>query len=212
VDRLKDVMSPTQNQARSTRFVNAVNANPVGMLVILSAIYFAVTFTQASIRLFWFDEFITFYIAKLNSASAIWNALAQGVDPNPPLTHLLVMWSMRAFGPGEVAVRLPSILAGWTGMLCLYLFLRGRLPVLYTTIGVLFFMATAAFDYSFEGRSYALTLAFSMLSLLMWRNSVEGRHAGWSAVGLALALAGGISAFGSHWQPAQYRCCSICRW
>jgi hypothetical protein len=147
----------------------------------------------ALIKLLWADEFITFYIAKLNNARAIWDALSLGADPNPPGSHLLVMWSMRLFGDSALAVRVPAILASFLGIVCLFLFLKKRVPVIYAAAGACFFMSTAAFNYSYESRSYALMLGFAMLSLVMWQSSVEGRHPYWSSVGLALALAAGLS-------------------
>lgn len=180
-------------KCRLARIAEAIDANPARALVALSVLYFAVAFMQAWIRLLWFDEFITFYIAKLNSAAAVWAALARGVDPNPPLTHLLVMWSMRLFGEHEVAVRLPSLLAGWTGIVCLFYFLRRHVTALYAAAGVAYFLGTAGFTYSYDGRSYALMLASSMSSLLAWRVAVEGRRRTLATGALALALAVGIS-------------------
>jgi 4-amino-4-deoxy-L-arabinose transferase-like glycosyltransferase len=187
--------APLQFPARSrlSRLIDALNRNSLRVLLGISALYLAITITQASIRLLWFDEFITFYTAKLNSVRAIWHALANGIDPNPPLTHILVMWSMRIFGDSSLAVRLPAILASGLGLVCLYLFLKKRLPVTYAAVGTLFFMATAAFEYSYESRSYALTLGFAMLSLLSWRWTIEGRHPNRAAAVMAIALELGIS-------------------
>ena len=170
-----------------------MDENALGVLMLLLLSYLAVTLTQASIRLLWFDEFITFYIAKLNSFHAIWNALDRGADPNPPLTHLAAMWSMHWFGENAIAFRLPSIVAGLLGITCLFLLLKRKLPVLYAAIGTLFFMGTAGMDYSYEGRSYALMLAFCISSFLCWRLAVESKHKYVAAAFTALALALGLS-------------------
>lgn len=164
-----------------------------GFLVVFTLSYFALTLTHASIKLLWFDELITLYVARLNAPELIWDALARGTDPNPPLMHLLVMWSMRMFGESELVVRLPAILANWFASVCLFSYLRRRLPVQYAAAGVCFFAATAAFSYSYESRSYALLLAFSIVSLVAWRGVVEGRHPALSAVLLALCVGLGIS-------------------
>lgn len=179
--------------SRWQRAAAAINAHPGRTAAVLSVVYFAIVFTQANIRLLWLDEFITLYIAKLGSARAIWSALANGADPNPPLTHILVMWAIRIFGEHAAIIRLPAILASGLGLACLYAFLLRRLPALYAAAGVCFFMSTAAFDYSFEARSYAFLLGFAMLSLLLWTRAVEGRHRILATVGMALALAAGIS-------------------
>jgi len=172
----------------------AFDKRPWRVFAGISVFYVAAVFTLAWLRHFWFDELITYYIAKINSLSGIWEALARASDPNPPLTHVLVMWSMRIFGGGEVAARLPAILAAFVGVLSLFLFLRKRVPVVYAATGVFFFMATHAFSYSYESRSYAFMLAFAMLSLVLWRAAIEGRRRHLAAISLALTLAAGLSA------------------
>ncbi len=159
----------------------------------LSILYWAIVLVQSTLKLLWLDELITFYVARLGSARAIWNALLRGTDPNPPLIHILSMWAMRVFGQNTFGLRLPAMLASWAGMTGLYLFLRARLSVIFSMIGVCSFMAMAGFDYSCDERSYALLLCFSIASLLLWRQVVDGRNKNLPAIGLALALAAGIS-------------------
>jgi hypothetical protein len=164
------------------------------LLISISIIYFGITIPLASIKLLWLDEFITFYIAELGSVTGIWNALRQGADPNPPLIDLLVLLSSRLFGQSALALRVPAILASWVGVVALFFFLRKRVSPAFAAGGALFFMATPAFDYSYESRSYALLLCFSALSLVAWRSSIESRRPILGAAGLALSLAAGIFA------------------
>ncbi len=173
--------------------VRFLNRNTGLLLLVLGCIYFGITLALSSIKLLWLDEFITFYISRLGNLHAIWGALSRGADPNPPLNYLLVLLSTKLFGQGEIALRLPAILASGAGLLALFIFLRRRVPPIYAAAGVLFFMCTAAFDYSFESRSYALLLGFSALSLVTWRSAIEGRHRVLGAVALALVLAAGLS-------------------
>ena len=175
------------------RIEEAINRRPAVVILSLCASSFAVMAAQAVNKLMWFDEFITFYIAKLGSLRAIWAALARGADPNPPLSHWLASLTMRAFGANSFAARLPFMLAGVAGLFALFAFLRRRIPPLYAATGVLLFMSTAAFDYFFEARSYSLILAFSALSLFFWQEAAEGRRPVWSSVALGVALAAGIS-------------------
>ncbi len=173
--------------------VDAINRNPGRVVLAISLVYFAMAGLLAGLKLLWFDEFITFYVAKLNGVPAIWHALSHGVDPNPPLLHILVMASMRLFGDGPLAVRLPAILGEWIGLFSLYVFLRRRVPTIFAAAGMCFFMATDAFEYSYEGRPYALTLGFAMLSLVAWRSAVEGRYRVLACFALAITLAAGLS-------------------
>jgi hypothetical protein len=200
IDVLEPVSSIASVRGRSqarerwwTRFAAKVNAHPTTVFVVISTIYFGITFTLASIKLLWLDEFITFYISKLGNIRSIWHALSQGADPNPPLNYLLALASTKLFGENAVAARLPGILASWVGLAALYAFLKGRLPALYAATGVFFFMSTAAFDYSFESRSYPLMLGFCALSLILWRWTIEGRRKNWAAVALGVTLAAGLS-------------------
>jgi hypothetical protein len=177
----------------SERVEEAINRRPVALIFSICALGVALMVAQAMNKLMWFDEFITFYIARLGNLHAIWTALENGTDPNPPLSHWIASLSMRAFGANSFAVRLPFMLAGVAGLFALFAFLRRRIPPLYAAAGVLFFMSTAAFDYFFEARSYALTLAFSALSLFFWQEATEGEHPKLSSVALAIVLAAGIS-------------------
>ena len=191
-----EVLAGGRGLSRRTRWQRAagvINSHPLATVASISVFYLIIAFVQANIKLIWLDEFITLYISRLGSVHAIWLALKLGADPNPPLSHILVMWSMRLFGEHAAAIRLPAILFSGMGILCLYFFLLRRLPAMYAASGALFFMSTAAFDYSFEARSYALMLGFAMLSLLLWRFAAEGPHPLLATAGMALALAAGIS-------------------
>ena len=180
-------------QSRWSSWSETLNRRPGIVLISLGVLYFGIVFALSSIKLLWLDEFITYYISKLDSLRSILAALARGADPNPPLNYLLVLASRKLFGESEFALRLPAIMTSWAGIVALFAFLKKRMPPLYAACGALFFMATAAFDYSFEARSYALMLGFCALSLFAWQRSVEGKHKIAAAVGMSLALAAGLS-------------------
>ena len=164
-----------------------------GWLVLVGIVFVILTTIMSGAKLLWFDEFITLYIAKLNRLDAIWDALARAMDPNPPLTHVLVMWSMRIFGEGPYALRLPSVIATLIAGICVYKFLRPRVPAVYAISAMCILGCTRAFEYAFESRGYALLVCFAAVSLLAWTKIVENeRKLLWSVV-LALALAAGIS-------------------
>lgn len=178
---------------RSDRVVAAMDVHPWIVLCGLSLFYFAIVLVQSALKLMWLDELISLYIAKLGSSRAIWSALEQAADPNPPLYHWLSMWTMRVVGQNAFGLRLPAILAGWASMAGVYLFLWRRVPVIFATIGTCSFMAMGGFDYAYEGRPYTLLLCFSIMSLLLWRSTVESDRGTLPAIGLALVLAAGIS-------------------
>jgi hypothetical protein len=173
---------------------SAINRNPVRTLAAIIAFYLAIACAQATTRLLWCDELITLAIARQGSLAAIWRALAAGADPNPPLSHWLVLQSIHVFGQGALAVRLPAILCVLLATVSLWAILRLWVCPGYAAVGVLAFMATRGFDYAYEARSYALLMGFGMTSLAFWLNSTERRGTARlvALAGMTAALALGV--------------------
>jgi hypothetical protein len=173
-----------------------IDRYPLGAFALLTAIYVLVVCAQSSLKLLWLDELITLHIARLGSASAIWHALERGADPNPPITHLLVYYSRLLFGEHEFAYRLPALAGYWIGLLSLFLYLLRQLPATWALAGTVLSMTMAAFDYSYESRSYAIFYGLTMLAMLCWSITVDPTSRKVKNVALAgmiLALAAGIS-------------------
>jgi Dolichyl-phosphate-mannose-protein mannosyltransferase len=191
-----DVLDPTRGTSTSARQIwGAINRNPGMLLASLIALYLVIVCEQAATKLLWGDELITLGIARQGSLAGIWYALAQGADPNPPLTHWLVMVATDVFGQGAFAVRLPAILCVLLAIVSLWVVLRRWLAPGFAAIGVLTFMATRGFDYAYDARSYAPLIGFSMASLAFWLASTDrqGRSRLLALAGLAAALALGLS-------------------
>ena len=180
-----------------TRMEDRIDRSPGRAFILLSAFYFVAVFALSSLKLLWLDELITLHIARLGSASAIWSALAQGADPNPPVSHLLVLFSRRLFGDHEFAYRLPAAIGYWTGILSLFLYLKRRLPGTWALAGAVLSMTMATFDYSYEARSYGIFYGLAMLAFLCWSRTVDPDSnsiaRGLALAGMICALAAGIS-------------------
>jgi Dolichyl-phosphate-mannose-protein mannosyltransferase len=155
---------------------------------------------RAWYRPMWQDELYTWNIARLPGARAIWDVLHAGADQNLPLSHLSVRVSHSLFGPGELATRLPALTGFWIMLLCLYVFLRRRLPLPYALVGTLFPMLTFAWQYAFEARAYGILLGCAAAALLAWQTAAEDRMRPVALALLALALA---VALGSHYGALQ---------
>jgi hypothetical protein len=175
------------------RLYLALNAHAGWILSVQLAMYFAAALALTAIKPFWFDELITFNIARQQSPAAIWQLLMHAADPNPPLSHLLTAFSMHFFGSSEIAVRLPAICAGAVTVLCIYEFLIRRLPAVFAASGVFFYLTTHAFDYAYDARSYSFMICFSAVALVAWRWTHESRRQGWAALLLAASLAAAVS-------------------
>ena len=181
---------------RKNFFATFFEDHPKRGFALLSIAYLLAVLVLSHNKVLWLDELITLHIAKLGSISAIWNALAHAADPNPPLTHLAVLASLRIFGEHELALRLPAILGYWIGLLSLFLFLKRRIPVGWALTGIVLAMSNASFDYSYESRSYGIFYGLAILATLCWSYAVDSslssarQHL--ALCGMTLALAAGI--------------------
>src|SRR5579872_5261475 len=100
----------------ASRLEACIDRSPARAFAVLSVVYFGAVVALSSLKLLWLDELITLHIARLGSVGAIWNALAQGADPNPPVTHVLVHYARLMFGDHELAYRLPALMGYWIGL------------------------------------------------------------------------------------------------
>jgi O-antigen/teichoic acid export membrane protein len=112
----------------------------------------------------WLDEATTWYQASLPSLGIMLDDI-RATDVHPPLHHVVSWFAVRAFGDGELGLRLPSIAAG-----------VALVPALYATARELWdsrtglivaALATAApilVWYSQEARMYSLLLLFGVLA------------------------------------------------
>ena len=135
----------------------------------------------------WLDEAITIHQAHL-SLHDLFRNLYYG-DRQPPLYHLTLWATVRAFGDSEFAVRLPSLIAGTLIIPALY----GLGRELYDRRTGLIAGALAAVSpllvwYSQEVRMYELASLFGLLALLTQLRVIRnGAMLNWAAYILATA-------------------------
>ena len=188
--------APTEQQVPVGLAANA-DRYPGRAFVMLSVSYFVVALSLSSFKLLWLDELITVHLARLSGLGALWDALARGADPNPPITYMLVHWSRQLLGNHEFAYRLPDMIGYWIGVLSLFAYLKERVRGSWAIFGCLVSMCMGAFEYSYESRSYAIFYGLAMLAFLCWTISVQPgrlRPVRWAALaGMVAALAAGIS-------------------
>ena len=173
-----------------------LDAKPRTCLSGLVVLYLLIVIGQACWKLLWGDELITFYVSQQPGVAGVWRALAAGADPNPPLLHVLVKASTALLGVSAFAMRIPSVLSGLVAIVAIWWMLRRWVRPVFCLGGVLASMSTRGFDYSYDARSYALLMGFSMLSLALWiaLADLRGGRLFAATCALALALAAGVSA------------------
>ena len=157
-------------------------------LLILAALTLAgLGLRLAVTRGIWLDEAISIHQAHL-SLHDMFRNLYYG-DRHPPLHHLALWLTVRAFGDSEFAVRIPSLIAGTLVIPALYELGRE----LYDRRTGLIAAAFAAVSplliwYSQEVRMYAFVTLFGLLALLtQLRVLRNGTMLNWAAYILATA-------------------------
>jgi len=152
------------------------------------AAYFGITCVAATNREFWYDELVTWSVARLPDIKAIWAALHHGVDQTLPLVHLLVRLSQSCFGYGELATRLPSIIFFAVFCISFFIFLKRRVETSFAIAGMLIPLISYAWFYSYEARSYAILLGGVGVALACWQAAAENIHRRWTLPGITVGL------------------------
>jgi Dolichyl-phosphate-mannose-protein mannosyltransferase len=155
------------------------------LLVLGGVIIVGLALRLAVPRGIWLDEAISIHQARL-SLHGLFENLYNG-DRQPPLYHLTLWLVIRAFGHGEFAVRLPSLIAGTLVIPVLYELGRE----LYDRRTGLIAAGFAAVSpvliwYSQEVRMYEFAALFGLLALLTQVRAIRnGTMLNWAAYILA---------------------------
>jgi hypothetical protein len=164
------------------------------LLIGFSGLFLAFVGGLARIKPLWYDELLTYHLARLESVSLIWSALANGPDNSPPFNLLATHAIYRFAGHSPVATRLTAMLGVWVMTLCLYVFVARRCGPVYGWIALLFPLTTMAQSYAYEGRPYGLWLGLCGLALICWQAAIgTSRWRPLPLVGLTLSLTGAVS-------------------
>jgi hypothetical protein len=135
----------------------------------------------------WLDEAISVHQANLGMHDMFEN-LYYG-DRHPPLHHLSLWLTVRVFGDGELAVRLPSLIAGTMVIPALYALGRELYDRRTGLIAAAFGAASPLLIwYAQEARMYAFVTLFGLLALLTQLRVIrEGSMRNWALYILATA-------------------------
>ena len=178
----------------SNALARSLERHVAALLIVLTLLFAVRTAAWDAWRPLWYDEIFTEHISRLGSPSAIWTALAGGLDTNPPLSYLLTGIAHRFAGSGPLATRLPETAGFWLMCLCLFALVRHRTSVIFGLAALLFPFATKAAVYSYEARPYGLLLGFTALAVLCWQRAPESRYRYFAIAGIWIGMVLAISA------------------
>jgi uncharacterized membrane protein len=135
----------------------------------------------------WLDEAISIHQANLSFHDMFENL--QYADRHPPLHHIVLWLTVRVFGDGELAVRLPSLIAGTLVIPALYLLGRELYDRRTGLVAASFGAASPLLIwYSQEARMYAFVTLFGLLALWTQLRAIrDGGALNWAAYMLATA-------------------------
>ena len=140
-------------------------SHKTALLVLGGLILAGCVLRVAVTRGIWLDEAISIHQARL-SLHDLFQNLYNG-DRQPPLHHLVLWLTIRAFGHGEFAVRLPSLIAGTLVIPVLYELGRELYDRRTGLIAAAFAAASPLLIwYSQEVRMYEFAALFGLLALL----------------------------------------------
>lgn len=183
---IHDVENRAAARAHSQKQGRTVSYIFIGVL----AMYMVVRgLAAAAILPFWFDELQTLAVASQPNMRAMWAALSHLVDSQPIAFHLVEHTVLRLTSAKEIALRLPSILAGPCIALCVFMYVKRRSGELVACLCALLLLSTSlCHQYLIEARSYSVMVAFTALALVCYQRLPSPL---WTTLlGVSLFLAG----------------------
>ncbi len=134
---------------------------------------------------YWLDEVITANAVSMPVKQMIANRLG---NHHSPFYFILIYPWARIFGTGEVALRIPSVLASMAALWIFWLLARRFFTRRWQALLAVFLLAisTAAIHYAHEARMYSFVMLATLLSFyFFWRLQEESGAALWAGYGLA---------------------------
>jgi 4-amino-4-deoxy-L-arabinose transferase-like glycosyltransferase len=176
-------MLVTSASGRRKVALEATNASGViaqrvfvpGLLAAIVIWEFGVLLFEASKKLFWYDEIVTFHISGLQPFSLLLSALKAGADAQPLGYYLIARAANMLPGDPLVTLRLPSILGYLMTLLGVYWFVRKRLPAIAGLAAVILIALSPLRAFALDARPYALLVGFFAISAVLWQRIGEKR-------------------------------------
>lgn len=182
-------MSPPEITKAEQMLSSGRSKIPAALILVLLVVYSVIrSVIAAASKPLWFDEICTQIIARLGNARAIWDALKNAADGQPPLFYLIEAHASTLLRNEEISYRLISIFGLACVLIFVFLFACRRTNAAYALLCSALLLVTILFDiYAVEARPYSLEVACFALALLCYQRAPAPA---WMIVmGLALALA-----------------------
>jgi uncharacterized membrane protein len=159
----------------------------VALAVLAGLIVAGLALRLAVPRGIWLDEAISIHQANLSFHDMFENL--QYADRHPPLHHMVLWLTVRLIGDGELAVRVPSLIAGTLVIPAMYLLGKELYDRRTGLVAAAFGAASPLLIwYAQEARMYAFVTLFGLLALLTQLRAIrDGSMLNWALYILATA-------------------------
>ncbi len=173
--------------ASCPRAASRTRSRNTALLVLAGIIAAGLALRLAIPRGIWLDEAISIHQAHLSLHDMFENL--QYADRHPPLHHLALWVTVRVFGDGELAVRLPSLIAGTLVIPAMYLLGKELYDRRTGLVAAAFGAASPLLIwYAQEARMYAFVTLFGLLAVLTQLRAIrDGSVLNWALYILATA-------------------------
>jgi hypothetical protein len=141
--------------------------------------------------LMWYDEFLVLWTDRVPTIGQLLHIqIACPISLHPFGYHAIVHAAIRAFGAGQFAIRLPSLLGFLTMQWCIFIFVRRAAGEREAIVAMALPALNTTLIYAAEGRPYALLLGWFALAMVSWQTAIRrSSHRVVALVCLALAVA-----------------------
>ena len=144
------------------------------MLATVLAVIAAISLMWSHHKLLNQDEIFVLQTDSVPTAAEVLHIqLHSPISLDPPVYHLLVHASLRAFGATPFALRLPSIFGFLLMQVCLYMYVRRAANYRAALFAAAFPAITATLYYSVEARPYGLLLGLFALALAAYQSATR---------------------------------------
>jgi hypothetical protein len=149
---------------------------------VITALFFAAELSISTKRMFWFDEVFTTFSTRLAGWADMWRAVTGAADPTPFGYFAIARISDQLLGPGEIGIRLPSLVATAIGFMVTYSCARKLTGSFHALLSIALLLCSCLVFYASEGRPYGIYFLCSALALWSWL-----RRSAWAIGGVFLA-------------------------
>jgi hypothetical protein len=155
---------------------------------LLALFYFWSSVHIAAGRFIWYDEVRTVRVARLPDYATIWAALTHSIEVLPPPYYMIVRLFDKLWPDPFVAVRLPSALGLFAGLILVFDCARRLTTGLHGLIAAALLTCSFLPFYGYEARPYALCFMMAALSLWVWTQTNDKKTSSAVVFGVTIFL------------------------